>query len=244
MSEKDYVSPTLSGWAFVEAALLKELERSSKAGEMFPQVADEQREDRRAFLRVIDCVRWAKGRGMPLSPESNAEALALREALREAQASEAAIRELMNCYNLGGWTDAEAAMKRALAAESRLASAGVDALEEAVKVVRAACVACRGSGAWLGEECQYCARPIAAIRALKPGQCPVEATPRPSRASELPPFDGVEWEDLKNPTLLHEIRRICFDDSLERGDRLQRIAARIDAALLPPTPEVTPKDSL
>lgn len=33
----------------------------------------------------------------------------------------AAVRELMNCYNLGGWTDANAAMKRALAAEAALA---------------------------------------------------------------------------------------------------------------------------
>ena len=33
-----------------------------------------------------------------------------------------ALRELMNVYNLGGWTDAVAPMKRALAAESALAA--------------------------------------------------------------------------------------------------------------------------
>lgn len=31
----------------------------------------------------------------------------------------AAVRELMNVYNLGGWTDAVEPMKRALAAEAR-----------------------------------------------------------------------------------------------------------------------------
>lgn len=40
---------------------------------------------------------------------------------KELRASAGAIRELMNCYNLGGWTDAESAMKRALAAESEVA---------------------------------------------------------------------------------------------------------------------------
>lgn len=41
----------------------------------------------------------------------------------EAEQSEKAIRELMNRYNLGGWTDAEAAIKRAIAAEARAAEA-------------------------------------------------------------------------------------------------------------------------
>jgi hypothetical protein len=39
----------------------------------------------------------------------------------------AAVRELMNCYNLGGWTDALAPMQRALKAEAELARAEVDA---------------------------------------------------------------------------------------------------------------------
>ncbi len=41
--------------------------------------------------------------------------------LAQAQRNEAAIRELMNVYNLGGWTDAEGPMKRALAAEAIVA---------------------------------------------------------------------------------------------------------------------------
>ena len=36
---------------------------------------------------------------------------------REAENDAAAVRELLNVYNLGGWTDAIAPMKRALAAE-------------------------------------------------------------------------------------------------------------------------------
>lgn len=45
-------------------------------------------------------------------------ALAAEAERDEAKRNEAAIRELMNCYNLSGWTDAESAMKRALAAEA------------------------------------------------------------------------------------------------------------------------------
>lgn len=40
--------------------------------------------------------------------------------LAEVRADAAAVRELMNIYNLGGWTDAVAPMKRALAAEAAL----------------------------------------------------------------------------------------------------------------------------
>lgn len=51
----------------------------------------------------------------------------------------AAVRELMNCYNLGGWTDANAAMKRALAAEAALAERTKerDALLREIDLLRA-----------------------------------------------------------------------------------------------------------
>lgn len=49
------------------------------------------------------------------------------DALAAKDAEIAAIRELMNCYNLGGWTDAESAMKRALAAEAEIAELRADA---------------------------------------------------------------------------------------------------------------------
>lgn len=44
----------------------------------------------------------------------------LRSELERVKVERDAIRELMNSYNLGGWTDAIAPMKRALAAESKL----------------------------------------------------------------------------------------------------------------------------
>lgn len=44
----------------------------------------------------------------------------LRSALSAARKETDAIRELMNVYNLGGWTDAIGPMKRALAAETAL----------------------------------------------------------------------------------------------------------------------------
>jgi hypothetical protein len=56
---------------------------------------------------------------------SDFDALAAR--VQAAEASEAAIRELMNVYNLGGWTDAVAPMKRALAAEAERDAAQADA---------------------------------------------------------------------------------------------------------------------
>jgi len=66
--------------------------------------------------------------------------LALCE-LRATRAENAAIRELMNSYNVGGWTDALGPMKRALKAEellraalARLALKGDDADD-----LRAAC---------------------------------------------------------------------------------------------------------
>ena len=56
---------------------------------------------------------------------------ALREQVAAKDADIAAIRELMNVYNLGGWTDAIAPMKRALAAEADNA-----ALREQVEAFR------------------------------------------------------------------------------------------------------------
>jgi uncharacterized membrane protein len=49
------------------------------------------------------------------------EVAALRTELAEKEAELAAIRELMNCYNIGGWTDSIEPMKRALKAEAELA---------------------------------------------------------------------------------------------------------------------------
>lgn len=46
---------------------------------------------------------------------------AARAELARVQAELAAVRALMDCYNLGGWTDALAPMQRALAAETELA---------------------------------------------------------------------------------------------------------------------------
>jgi len=41
--------------------------------------------------------------------------------IERLRAENAAIRELMNVYNLGGWTDVIGPIQRALAAEARLA---------------------------------------------------------------------------------------------------------------------------
>lgn len=46
----------------------------------------------------------------------------LKRELAEAQKDAEAVRALMNCYNVGGWTDAVAPMKRALAAEAKLSA--------------------------------------------------------------------------------------------------------------------------
>ena len=47
----------------------------------------------------------------------------LQRDLSAANAELAAVRELMNIYNLGGWTDAIGPMQRALAAEAKLSAA-------------------------------------------------------------------------------------------------------------------------
>jgi len=58
------------------------------------------------------------------TPKTSAE---LERELAAAKRETEAIRELMNIYNLGGWTDAIAPMKRALAAYKRLAKLEPDA---------------------------------------------------------------------------------------------------------------------
>lgn len=58
---KDYRS-----WAFIEAALKMEQARIDKASGMFPQVAEEHRKSKTAMQDVLETVRFAKERGMPL----------------------------------------------------------------------------------------------------------------------------------------------------------------------------------
>lgn len=72
-----------SSWAFVLAALIKEQKRSDHAGEMFPQVAEEQRESHRAMSYAIASVRWAMKRGMPL-PTTEEVAAAVKEEERKS----------------------------------------------------------------------------------------------------------------------------------------------------------------
>lgn len=52
-------------------------------------------------------------------PYTAEELTRMRAELSSVTAERDAIRELMNCYNLGGWTDALAPMQRALTAEAR-----------------------------------------------------------------------------------------------------------------------------
>ena len=49
-------------------------------------------------------------------------------ARQKAEADAAAVRELMNVYNLGGWTDSVGPMKRALQAEAELAALKTDVM--------------------------------------------------------------------------------------------------------------------
>lgn len=57
---------------------------------------------------------------LKLLSDTRTERDQLQRRLAEAQRDAAAVRELMNVYNLGGWTDAVGPMKRALAAETAL----------------------------------------------------------------------------------------------------------------------------
>jgi hypothetical protein len=52
----------------------------------------------------------------PHAPAAD-EITALRKRLEDAERDAAAVRELMNCYNLGGWTDSELLLKERNAAE-------------------------------------------------------------------------------------------------------------------------------
>lgn len=58
-----------------------------------------------------------------LAQELEDENTELRQQLAEAQSENKAIRELMNSYNLGGWTHAIPVMERAQKAERQLAEA-------------------------------------------------------------------------------------------------------------------------
>lgn len=60
------MSDERKGWQFVEDALEMERKRTRHAGGFFPQVAEEHREDDKAFARVLELVRFAKERNMPL----------------------------------------------------------------------------------------------------------------------------------------------------------------------------------
>lgn len=76
-------------------------------------------------IREVALVTWeARERDLAAAQEALAAAKARAEQnARDADAYKAdaeAVRELMNVYNLGGWTDAVAPMKRALLAEKAL----------------------------------------------------------------------------------------------------------------------------
>ena len=71
--------------------------------------------------------RWAYYEGDRIRVITDEEASAIERELAAAQAGASAVRELMNVHNLGGWTDAVAPMKRALAAEARIAELERDA---------------------------------------------------------------------------------------------------------------------
>ena len=62
----------------------------------------------------------------------------LERELAETKADAAAVRELMNVYNLGGWTDAVGPMKRALKAEADLETLGDELERIRAKLVLAA----------------------------------------------------------------------------------------------------------
>jgi hypothetical protein len=65
--------------------------------------------------RDAEFKRWCEAMHQKTSEQRIA---ALEAELVKVKADEAAIRELMNVYNLGGWTDALEPMKRALKAEA------------------------------------------------------------------------------------------------------------------------------
>lgn len=68
-------------------------------------------EENRNLVRIIEDEK-------SMVPSLQSENCALLERAERAEADSAAVRELMNAYNLGGWTDAIGPMKRALKAEA------------------------------------------------------------------------------------------------------------------------------
>jgi hypothetical protein len=85
------------------------------------------------YCEYCDCIQRrndAEKREMELKAERESYREMWKAEQREVKAWEAerdAIRELMNCYNLGGWTDALGPMKRALKAEAER-----DALKQSI----------------------------------------------------------------------------------------------------------------
>ena len=74
---------------------------------------------------LVDEQLWdyrCKAVPVPLVREIVEEVETLRQDLAAARADAGAIRELMNCYNVGGWTDAKGPIHRALVAEKELAA--------------------------------------------------------------------------------------------------------------------------
>jgi hypothetical protein len=58
----------------------------------------------------------------------------LRQQLVDSKLETRSIRTLLNCYNVGGWTDAESAIRRALDAEQKLSDSQELAAELAGKI--------------------------------------------------------------------------------------------------------------
>lgn len=84
-------------------------------GGHYHEAATAYAEKSKAEIQLAECQRERDEAQESLSNE--------RATLRECRWERDAIRELMNCYNLGGWTDALKPMQRALKAEAELAEA-------------------------------------------------------------------------------------------------------------------------
>lgn len=85
--------------------------------------AYKMREMERELSRVTADLADCRENGVRLLEAADGWKLVAEEAKRD----EEGIRELMNVYNVGGWTDALGPMKRALEAEKRAEAAEADA---------------------------------------------------------------------------------------------------------------------
>lgn len=79
------------------------------------------------FTGVFDLPKGTNGCLACAYEKALSDLAAAQEARQRAEADAAAVRELMNVYNLGGWTDAVGPMKRAQAAEALAESYRKDA---------------------------------------------------------------------------------------------------------------------